>query len=369
MPVKVAYTPLNATSIDINNVIRAQAPLEYQQRVPKVETLKDVPKVGEIILGYPALANQYINPLMNQVAFLNVRNAIYSNPYSDLKKGGLTYGETIEEAFVEMAKAQEFSAEKAEERELKRTLPDVRAAFHVINWDVQYPITIQFADLERAVLNESGATDLVGRVTNSISVGVNYDEFNLIKYLLIKGFNNGEIYNRQITTQAGADAIHNAAITFRQTALDMGFMNTQFNLAGVHTVTPIDDIVIFMPTEFVSAYDINVLAASFHMDRATFIGKLHVIDSFTTFDNDRFAAIRAGSTMIEEVTDAELSAMANVKAIICDKEYFQIYDNLRATKFTEKYVAAGDYWNYFYRDVKVVSTSPFSNAIAITAAN
>lgn len=369
MPVKVSYSPLNASSIDISNVIRSRAGLEYQSIVPKIETVKDIPKVGEIILGYPAFANQYLNPLVNRVAFLDVRSAIYNNPYADLKKGGLGYGESIEEAFVEMAKAREFSAEKAEERELKRTLPDVRACMHVINWDVQYPITIQFADLERAVLTETGATDLVARITNSISVGANYDEYLLFKYLLIKAFNNGEIYTRQITTTEGGDAIHNAAITFRQTALDMQFMSTEYNLAGVHTVTPMDDIYIFVDTATLSAYGVKVLAAAFNMNEATFLGKLKVIDKFTTFDNDRFDAIRAGGTMIDTVTDAELEAMAAVKAIVVDKEFFQVYDNLRATKFTEKYVAAGDYWNYFYRDVKVVSTSPFSNAIAVTAAS
>ena len=38
-----------------------------------------------------------------------------------------------------------------------------------------------------------------------------------------------------------------------------------------------------------------------------------------------------------------------------------MYDN--NNKFTEKYVASGLYWNYFYHTWKTVSYSPFANAV------
>ena len=46
-------------------------------------------------------------------------------------------------------------------------------------------------------------------------------------------------------------------------------------------------------------------------------------------------------------------------------DWFQIYDN--NNKFTEKYNAAGLYWNYFYHTWKVISWSPFANAVAFMA--
>lgn len=116
-----------------------------------------------------------------------------------------------------------------------------------------------------------------------------------------------------------------------------------------------------MDAEFNAAYDVEVLAAAFNMDKAEFMGKLKLIDDFTTFDNERFASIRANSDFIEEVTDAELALMADVKAVLVDREWFQVYDNL--AQFDEKYVASGMYWNYFYHVWKTVSSSPFSNAV------
>lgn len=93
------------------------------------------------------------------------------------------------------------------------------------------------------------------------------------------------------------------------------------------------------------------------------MGQLTLVDSFDTFDNARFAAIRAESDAVEEVTSTELTAMQSVKAMIIDEEWFQVYDNL--ARMTEKYASSGLYWNYFYNTWKTVSWSPFANAVAI----
>ena len=53
--------------------------------------------------------------------------------------------------------------------------------------------------------------------------------------------------------------------------------------------------------------------------------------------------------------------MKDVKAVLLDENWFQVYDN--NNKFTEKYVASGMYWNYFYHTWKTVSYSPFANAV------
>ena len=97
------------------------------------------------------------------------------------------------------------------------------------------------------------------------------------------------------------------------------------------------------------------------MDKASFSGKLKLIDDWTTFDNERFEEIRRNSDMIEEVTAEELALMRNVKAVLIDGEWFQVYDN--NTKFTEVYVSSGLYWNYNLNIWKTISSSPFSNAV------
>ena len=50
---RIAQTTLNASTIDILNVIRQNAPYDYQQSVPPVTKASDIPKVGEVIYGTP----------------------------------------------------------------------------------------------------------------------------------------------------------------------------------------------------------------------------------------------------------------------------------------------------------------------------
>ena len=358
MAKRIAVSTLNATTLDILNTIRANASSEYQNLVPEVKQSTDIPKVGEVLYGYPAMANQFLTALVNRIALVRVKSATFNNMFSRLKKGYLAFGETVEEVFVNIAKAREFNVEKAEARELKRTLADVRTAFHTMNWRVQYPVTIQDEDLRMAFTNEAGVQDLIAKIVDSVYTAAEYDEYLLFKYLIIKAVSHGKMW------PVGFDGtdMKTAAKTFRGVSNLLPIMSTKYNASGVHTATPRSQQLIFMDAMFNAAYDVDVLASAFNMDKATFMGSLYIIDSFTEFDNERFDVIRANSTMLEEVTKEELELMKGVKALTIDEEWFQVYDN--QNKFTEKYVASGEYWNYFYNVWKTVSFSPFSNAVA-----
>ena len=364
MPRRINVTTLNASTMDILNTIRQNASMEYQNLVPEVTKASDIPKVGEVLYGYPALANQFLSTLVNRIASVRVKSATFNDDYVELKKGYLEFGETVEEVFVSIAKAREFSAEKAESRELKRTIPDVKTAFHAMNYRVQYPVTIQDEDLRTAFTSMEGVQDLIARIVDAIYTANEYDEYLLFKYLLIKAISHGQMY--PVSIGDGTD-MKEAAVAFRGMSNQLGFMSTKYNIAGVHTTTPRADQYIFMDAKYNAQYDVNVLASAFNMDKATFMGKLKLIDDWTTFDSERFDVITANSDQIEPVTDMELALMEDVKAVLVDREWFQFYDN--KNEFTEKYVASGMYWNYFYNVWKTVSSSPFSNAIVFVASD
>lgn len=358
MAKRVAQSVLNASTLDILNVIRQNAGYEYQQNVPTITTATDIPKVGEIIYGTPAFANQFINALVNRIAFVRMTSAIFNNPYSMLKKGKIEFGETVEEIFVNIVKAIEYSADKAKDREFKRTLPDVRTAFHTMNWRVIYPITIQDDDLKMAFLNENGIVELIGKIVEQVYTSAEYDEFLLFKYLLIKAISKGKM--KPVSIGTGSD-LKDGAVQFRGISNVLPFMSTEYNEAGVLTNTPKDRQVIFMDAMFNAQFDVNVLASAFNMDKADFMGRLFLIDNWTSFDNDRFSVIRSASDGLEEVTATELALLGDVKAVLMDENWFQVYDNL--DKMTEGYVSSGLYWNYFYHAWKTISHSPFSNAV------
>lgn len=361
MPYKVQYSTLNASTADIMNVIRANASINYQANVPEVTQSRDILRVGQCILGEASLTNEFVKALVNRIALVRVRSAIFYNPFRDLKKGVLTLGETVEEAYIGLARAMAFSATKAEKREFKRYLPDVKTAFHPVNYKVLYPLSIERPALEKAFLSENGVTDFIMRLMDSIFTGASYDEYLLFKYLIIKNFSKGAMY----TINISSTDLKAQAAEFRGMSNVLTFVSDKYNARRVQTATPRENQHIFMDAKFNAKFDVEVLASAFNMDKADFMGRLHLVDSFSTFDNDRFAVIREESDGLEEVSAAELASMANVNAVIVDDEWFQIYDTLEnGGIMTQQEVASGLRWNYFYHVWKTVSVSPFSNVVA-----
>lgn len=357
MAKRIAQSTLNASTVDILNVIRQNASYDYQQSVPVVQTANEIPRVGEIICGTPAFANQFLNALVNRIGLVVVQSSTFNNPYKRLKKGYLEFGETIEDIFISIAKVVDYDPNKADGREFKRTIPDVLSQFHAINFRAMYPVTIQDEELKRALLSADGVGNLVEKIAHSVYEGAEYDEFLLTKYLLIKAATKGQMY----PVAVDSSDMKNYAKEFRGKSNMISFMNTKFNAAGVKTTTPKERQVIFMDATFNASFDVDVLASAFNMDKADFMGSLFLIDDFTTFDNDRFSVLRNYSDGLEEVTSEELALMKDVKAILLDENWFQMYDNMN--KFTETYVSSGLYWNYFYHVWKIVSSSIFANAI------
>lgn len=357
MPRRIALQSLNATTAQIINTIRDNAGYEYQQNVPAVDDEHTIVQVGQAIMGAPAFRNTFVNALLNRIALVVVNSMTFNNVFRDLKKGYLELGETVEEIFVELAKVVDYNPEKAPQREFQRTIPNIHSAFHKINWRVMYPVTIQNEDLRQAFTSFQGVENLIAKIIEQVYQAAEYDEFLLFKYMLIKAISHGQMYAVGVDT---AD-IKNAAKAFRGFSNLITFPSTEYNELKVTNNTPKDRQYIFMDSMFNAEYDVDVLAAAFNMDKATFMGRLILVDNFGAFDNRRWEELRAANDSIEEVTAAELALTSNVKAITVDSQWFQVYDNL--AQFTEQYSGSGLYWNYWYHQWKTVSHSPFANAI------
>lgn len=362
---RISVQNLNASTVDILNVIRKNAGQQYQDLVPEISKSSEIPKVGEVLFGYPALANQCISALINRIAAVRVKSVTFNDPMNKrFGKGLLEYGETVEEIFVQIANVRVFDYDKAEKRELKRTMPDVRSALHTMSWNVQYPVTVTDTDLRKAFLSADGVTDLIARIVDSIYKAAEYDSYLLYKYLLIKTISHGKIVSQKV---ANSDDIEEFAIAFRATSNKLTIPRREFNAAGVLTNTDKENQYLFLDANFAARYSVKVLASAFNMSEADYTSKVVLIDNWDEFDNDRFDAIRAESDMIDEVTAEELAAMKKVRGVLVDEWFFQCYDN--AMKMTETFVAAGDYWNYFYRVQKTISYSPFANAVAFVTSD
>lgn len=353
---------LTNSSVDVINAIRNSASIDFKNKVPLATANADsIREIGTIIMDYPALQNEFLSALINRIGRVILTSKMYKNPWQMFKKGVLDYGETIEEIFVNIADPEQYSAEDAESTVFKRVLPDVKSAFHVINYQECYPVTIQDKDLRKAFMSWDGVTDLISRVVDSMYSAAEYDEFMVMKYLLAKRLLAGGL-TPVITGDYSSDTSV-AVKAFRGTSNKLEFMSTDFNLAGVHNFSKKDDQYLIVSADFDASIDVDVLAAAFNMDKAEFMGHKVLVDNFGEIDDARLKKLFGADFTV--LTSDEKTALNSVPAVLVDGDWFMIYDNL--INFTEQYNAKGMYWNYFYHAWKTFSVSPFANAVMFLA--
>ena len=348
MPTKSKYATAEYSSIprgiDMLNVIRNDASPQYQERVP-VATQENIAEVGNPILNFQSIRNEFLDNLVNRIGLVIITSRSYNNPLKSFKKGLVSLGETVEEIFVNLIKAEPYylvddQGMTAAEDEFKRRIPDVRAVFHTRNRQDKYPITIENDDLRTAFLSYKGVENLVSKIIEAVYTSDEYDEFLLMKNVFFEAGLRGAL--RPITVPGLTDdtSAKQTMTVFRQTALDLTFMRSDSNFMGVTTHTPIDEQVIFILSSVAASVDVEVLASAFNMDKTNFIGRRVIVDDFGGLEKE------------------------GVIAIATDVDWFMVFDNYLT--MTSDYLSSRLYYNYFLHHWETLSYSPFKNAVAFT---
>lgn len=359
MATKPQIVTLTNSSVDILNVIRENASQNYRDYVPKATADADsIRQIGAVIMDYPNLQNEFLSALVNRIGRVLITSKMYSNPWAMFKKGLLEFGETIEEIFVNIAKPFQFDQAVAESEVFKREIPDVRAAFHIMNYQKFYKATISNDQLRQAFLSWEGITDLIAKIVDAMYTGANYDEFLTMKYLLARHILDGHMYPVQIPT-VSTENMKTIVSDIKGISNAMEFLSTEYNLTGVATHTPKADQYMLINSKFDAVMDVEVLASAFNMEKAEFLGKRVLVDSFGKLDIARLAVLFKDDPTYIEPTSDELTALDKIPAVIVDKDWFMIFDNYQ--NFTEQYNGQGLYWNYWYHVWKTFSVSPFAN--------
>lgn len=358
IPAKVKFT---AKPYDVLNAIRNNASANYQNYVP-IATASDasIKEIGAIIMDYVALQNEFLYALVNRIGLVLLTNKMFENPLRMFKKGKLDFGETIEEIFVNLADPHTYDVATAENEVFKRQIPDVRAAFHILNYQKFYKTTIQQEQLRQAFLSWKGIDDLIAKIVDSMYSGASFDEFQMMKYLLARNILNGRLYPVQVSSLSAANA-KSIVSTVKGTSNMLTFSNTKYNVAGVNNFTDKKDQIIILNSAADAIIDVEVLASAFNMSKAEFMGQRVLVDNFGDFDTDRLAQLFENNEDYEPFTSDEITALNSIPAVIVDRDYFMIFDNLY--NFTEQYNGEGLYWNYWYHTWKTFSVSPFANAV------
>ena len=356
---------LTANSYNILNVIRDNASVNYKDYTMSVTNVEDLHKLGNIMMDYQPVANEFVNALMNRIFKVIITSRSYQNPLAFMKKGVLELGETVEEIFVNLCNPQNYENSAGSDEIFKKYKNDVRSAFHTLNYRKYYPISVSRQQLQTAFITESGLTDFINRLIETIYTSVNYDEFLTMKYIIARNILDGRLYPVQIGgANTAKENAEKSVIQIKSVSNKLEFMSTDYNAAGVYNHTPKDNQYIILKTDFDARVDVSVLATAFNMDKAQFMGHRLTIDTFAPTDTKRLDLLFADDDSYKHITMGEIESLNSVQAVLIDGDYLQIYDNLIAMQEAQNGVAL--HWNYFYHTWKTFSTSPFANAVVFT---
>ena len=372
-------TVTNVSKDVINAILNEGWSTNYRDYVPITATDADsIRDIGKIIMDAPNLRNAFATDLINRIVLVIVTSKMYENPWARLKKGKLDIGESVEEIFVNMARAELYNPAGSAETVFKRSIPDIRAAFHVVNYQVFYPVTIENEDLSMAFTTQNGLYNLIEKIYETLYTADAYDEFNVMKYLIAEHIIAGHIKAVSIPEPTTEADIRADVTAIKATSNKMKFQTSEYNLAGVKTHVKHENQTIIVNADFDAAMDVQVLAAAFNMEKAEFLSKRLLVDSFGNIDIPRLAECapelcrnivydtegHVVSAELKNISAEDLKNLDRIPAVIIDDDFMQIYDRLITMEDIRN--PKGLYTNAFLHCWKIFSISPFAPAVAFS---
>ena len=232
--------------------------------------------------------------------------------------------------------------------------PDVKTVYYRRNRQDKYKVTVYDAQLAGAFVNADTFNNFVNMIINTLTSGDNIDEFKLMKGLIGQAINDGNINSTAIAVGADHEAFAKTLITdARAKFLQFQFPSINYNCykkmadaAGVANATPLttwttpDRISILVRADVAAYTDVEVLAKAFNMNKAEFMGRQVIVDSFGDTGN-----------------------AAKTLAVIADNTMVRSHDN-RYQMAETPYNASTLSRTYFLHHWETMAVSPFANAWA-----
>lgn len=330
---------------DLLNAVRAEASQAYKDAVP-VATPFNLQEVGNPIMEYRAVANEFLDVLVNKIVMQIVDRRMWDNPLGILKTGEMPLGMDIESIHVNPAEAVDYDGTAtgmAKILQVKK--PDVATVYYRLNRHDMYQVTINNQQLRGAFTAWSKLEDLIAAITDSLYNGNTIDEYRYTKQLVTQAIQNNGI--RAINVPAPTNDATGKQFLSRLRALSplMTFPSDQYNgykLNGGQgnpriTWSPIDDQIILVSAEVAATIGVEVLSTLFNVNYAEYLARQIIVDDF-------------GDT--------------GVLAVLADRKAFLIYQQLR--EFATFFNAASLSWQYFYHAWDLFALDVTKNCVALT---
>lgn len=344
-------------------------------RTPELASNIDLPvqgesiaPIGKIIMSNERYKNAFINTI-NLIGLTVIDRNYWENPWEVFaNRGTLPYGQTVRELIVDIANVYDYN-EYANDVDhfLENVVPNIYNYLHEINYQKFYKTTTSDEQMAMAFNTEGGLFDLIEKIVGSLYEGYKYDKYIADKYMLCRRIIDGTITSVKIDNYENLTPRQRVA-KLKNVSNMMTFRNPNYNPAGVRVSTSFDKQIAIINTDFEADMSTDVLATSFFRNEAEMKSRSVLVDGFGNHDTARLQELLGDAYVPFSETD--LKALRNIPAVIIDDEFFQDYsyamDNNADTKMTEFYNPESLKRNHWLHTWKVLSTSPFKQAVVFT---
>lgn len=325
------------------NAIHSEASDAYQKAVP-LATKANLADVGNPILTYEAIGNEFVGALINKIVIQLIERRMWDNPLSILKRGEMPLGTDIEDIHTNPAQAEKYDGTETGMTDLlKMHKPDIASVYYRLNRQDKYVVTINNDQLRGAFTAWNKMEDLIGSIVDSLYNGCTIDEFNYTKNLVSQAVANNQILIQAVPNPVDEATGKNFMKVLRGLSTLFTFPSANYNsyatISGKPPRTswaPIDEQIIIIRGDVASAVGVDVLAGLFNLNYGDYLARQIIVDNF----NDE-----------------------KTLAVLADRRAFVILEQLR--KFTTFYNASSLGWQYYYHAWDLFAMSPFRNAVAL----
>lgn len=331
------------------------------------EDLSSLRRIGQVLDSLPKYRNAFQVGLWNMVGMILVNNMYWKNDEWVRKtlKGTLEVGDSIEDIWVEVATPEQYDANGASTlTNFKKA--DILSRFHVLNYQKKYQRTVSRKDFRQAFFSFSGVYDLVMRIVDTMYNGARWDYFLACKYLLARKINDGVMKVATVEDLTNTENIQDFLIKVQSVSNDMEFPDEEMTEAGnINSTAKTDQL--FIPRNDVQAkVGVKALANAFNLEYAEYRGVELKINKFqfTPTEEKRLAILFENDPGYVPLSETEKTALNSVFAVHLDKDWFFCMNYL--FEFYEFEDPSTLKENFFLHDWKVISYSPFRNAVVYT---
>lgn len=335
------------SNVEFLNAIRNQAGRDFQNRIPAA-TKGNVRQSLENMLNFPALRNEFYDALINRIAGMYVNQLSWSNPLAEFKRTAQSYGKTYEEAAVGLIKARVYDPkqEYLGDEIYGTYTPHVETAFHTVNREEYYPLTVNETQLRYAFTEENGLGAFTAQLMESPRTSDNLDEYlqmvNLFpEYSHLGGYyrvHADDVTDENISDTEAQARARRLLRKIRQMVNTLPIKpSTRYNARHMPSVVNKENLILFMTPEVHAAIDVNALAVLFNEDYAK--------------TNQR----------IIDITGQDIG-INGFQCILTTREFFFCWDYYYGTQGgVVNPISLGT--NYFLHHKEAISLSPFVPAI------